>query len=135
YFFFGSGALLVWLVTNVFSRLNSFLNPGTKSLVPYSKRTTKLKVKNTNKATQKSVRIRAMAVTVTYSSSAVNVADGNVKFAFEPGPETAMLSSYMRVPLLDLSQQYHALAEPIRAEIDQVLSSQRFILGPKVQEF
>jgi dTDP-4-amino-4,6-dideoxygalactose transaminase len=41
----------------------------------------------------------------------------------------------MRVPLLDLSQQYRALAEPIRAEIDEVLNSQRFILGPKVKEF
>ena len=41
----------------------------------------------------------------------------------------------MRVPLLDLSEQYRALAEPIRAEIEQVLSSQRFILGPKVKEF
>jgi dTDP-4-amino-4,6-dideoxygalactose transaminase len=41
----------------------------------------------------------------------------------------------MRVPLLDLSEQYRALAEPIRAEIEQVLNSQRFILGPKVQAF
>ncbi|HEY4283952.1 MAG TPA: aminotransferase class I/II-fold pyridoxal phosphate-dependent enzyme, partial [Chthoniobacterales bacterium] len=41
----------------------------------------------------------------------------------------------MRVPLLDLSQQYRDLAEPIRAEIDEVLSTQRFILGPKVKEF
>src|SRR3954465_12951089 len=41
----------------------------------------------------------------------------------------------MRVPLLDLSQQYAALAGPIRAEIDQVLASQHFILGPKVEEF
>lgn len=42
---------------------------------------------------------------------------------------------YMRVPLLDLSEQYRALADPIRAEIEQVLTSQRFILGPKVREF
>jgi dTDP-4-amino-4,6-dideoxygalactose transaminase len=41
----------------------------------------------------------------------------------------------MRVPLLDLSQQYAALAEPIRAEIDEVLSTQQFILGPKVEAF
>jgi len=41
----------------------------------------------------------------------------------------------MRVPLLDLSEQYRALAQPIRAEIEQVLSTQRFILGPKVKEF
>ncbi len=41
----------------------------------------------------------------------------------------------MRVPLLDLSQQYAALAKPIRAEIEQVLASQQFILGPKVRAF
>lgn len=38
----------------------------------------------------------------------------------------------MRVPLLDLSEQYRALAEPIRAQLDEVLASQSFILGPKV---
>ena len=41
----------------------------------------------------------------------------------------------MRVPLLDLSQQYAALAEPIRAQIEEVLSTQNFILGPKVAAF
>jgi dTDP-4-amino-4,6-dideoxygalactose transaminase len=38
----------------------------------------------------------------------------------------------MRVPLLDLSEQYQRLAEPIRREIGQVLASQQFILGPKL---
>ena len=41
----------------------------------------------------------------------------------------------MRVPLLDLSEQYRALSQEIRAVTDQVLSSQRFILGPKLTEF
>ena len=41
----------------------------------------------------------------------------------------------MRVPLLDLSEQYAALAGPIRAQIDEVLASQQFILGPKVEAF
>jgi dTDP-4-amino-4,6-dideoxygalactose transaminase len=41
----------------------------------------------------------------------------------------------MRVPLLDLSEQYAALAAPIRAQIDEVLATQNFILGPKVEEF
>jgi len=41
----------------------------------------------------------------------------------------------MRVPLLDLGEQYRALAAPIRAEIDAVLASQRFILGPQVEAF
>ena len=41
----------------------------------------------------------------------------------------------MRVPLLDLSQQYAALAGPIRAQIEEVLATQSFILGPKVEAF
>src|SRR5213592_4765414 len=41
----------------------------------------------------------------------------------------------MRVPLLDLSEQYRALSEEIRAATDEVLASQRFILGPKLVEF
>ncbi|HYJ06000.1 MAG TPA: DegT/DnrJ/EryC1/StrS family aminotransferase [Chthoniobacterales bacterium] len=41
----------------------------------------------------------------------------------------------MRVPLLDLSEQYAALAGPLRAEIEEVLATQRFILGPKVEAF
>src|SRR5207248_5937723 len=41
----------------------------------------------------------------------------------------------MRVPLLDLSQQYRTLAEPIHEAIDAVLASQRFILGPQVKGF
>jgi len=47
------------------------------------------------------------------------------------------LPSYlaMRVPLLDLGEQYRALADPIREAIDEVLVSRRFILGPKVEAF
>jgi dTDP-4-amino-4,6-dideoxygalactose transaminase len=41
----------------------------------------------------------------------------------------------MRVPLLDLSEQYRALAGPIRAELDEVLATQNFILGPKLAAF
>ena len=49
----------------------------------------------------------------------------------------AKLPSYlaMRVPLLDLGEQYRALNEPIREAIDEVLASHRFILGPKVHAF
>jgi dTDP-4-amino-4,6-dideoxygalactose transaminase len=39
----------------------------------------------------------------------------------------------MRVPLLDLSAQYAALAGPIRAQIDEVLATQQFILGPRLE--
>src|SRR5438067_12441534 len=41
----------------------------------------------------------------------------------------------MRVPLLDLSRQYAALAKPIRTAIEEVLATQNFILGPKVEAF
>src|SRR3984893_10539730 len=41
----------------------------------------------------------------------------------------------MRVPLLDLSEQYRALEGQIRAAIKQVLVSQRFILGPEGETF
>src|SRR5256714_8685204 len=55
-------------------------------------------------------------------------------FVVEPPSEAAILLA-MRVPLLDLSDQYRALATPIRQQIDEVLQSQRFILGPKVEQF
>jgi dTDP-4-amino-4,6-dideoxygalactose transaminase len=49
----------------------------------------------------------------------------------------AKLPSYlaMRVPLLDLSEQYRALGDSIREAINHVLASDRFILGPKVEAF
>jgi dTDP-4-amino-4,6-dideoxygalactose transaminase len=49
----------------------------------------------------------------------------------------AKLPSYlaMRVPLLDLSEQYRALGDSIHEAIDDVLVSGRFILGPKVDAF
>jgi len=49
----------------------------------------------------------------------------------------AKLPSYltMRVPLLDLSEQYRALGDSIREAINDVLASSRFILGPKVEAF
>src|SRR4051812_15985094 len=41
----------------------------------------------------------------------------------------------MRVPLLDLSEQYRALAKPLRAEVEEIFATQHFILGPKVEAF
>ena len=41
----------------------------------------------------------------------------------------------MRVPLLDLSKQYRALEAEIRAAIERVLATQRFILGPEGTSF
>ncbi|MCP2519290.1 DegT/DnrJ/EryC1/StrS family aminotransferase [SCandidatus Aminicenantes bacterium Aminicenantia_JdfR_composite] len=40
----------------------------------------------------------------------------------------------MYVPLLDLKAQYQKIKEEIKKAIDEVLESQRFILGPKVEE-
>ena len=39
----------------------------------------------------------------------------------------------MQVPLLDLKKQYEPLRDQIRAKIDEVASSQYFILGPEVE--
>jgi dTDP-4-amino-4,6-dideoxygalactose transaminase len=41
----------------------------------------------------------------------------------------------MQVPLLDLKKQYEPLREQIQAKIDEVASSQQFILGPEVEAF
>ena len=41
----------------------------------------------------------------------------------------------MQVPLLDLKAQYATIKNEIKAAIDEVLESQYFILGPKVQKF
>jgi dTDP-4-amino-4,6-dideoxygalactose transaminase len=41
----------------------------------------------------------------------------------------------MRVPLLDLSEQYQLLADPIRRELEEIFQTQSFILGPKVEDF
>ena len=41
----------------------------------------------------------------------------------------------MRVPLLDLSEQYRSLAAPIRERLDEIFATQRFVLGPNVERF
>lgn len=41
----------------------------------------------------------------------------------------------MRVPLLDLSEQYRSLEGPIRERLDQIFATQRFVLGPNVERF
>ena len=41
----------------------------------------------------------------------------------------------MKVPLLDLQAQYATIREELRATVDEVMESCRFILGPYVQEF
>ena len=40
----------------------------------------------------------------------------------------------MKVPLLDLKPQYRAIKQEIDREIEEVIDTQYFILGPKVQE-
>ena len=60
-----------------------------------------------------------------------------LKLPSSPMDESVRMADYlaMRVPLLDLGEQYRALSEPIREAIDEVLGSHRFILGSKVQAF
>ena len=41
----------------------------------------------------------------------------------------------MKVPLLDLNAQYEPIIDEIRKEIDKVLKSHQYILGPAVKEF
>jgi len=41
----------------------------------------------------------------------------------------------MEVPLLDLKAQYATIKDEIKTAIDEVLESQYFILGPKVEQF
>lgn len=41
----------------------------------------------------------------------------------------------MNVPLLDLKAQYRAIKHEVDAAVAEVLASQQFILGPKVEEF
>ena len=41
----------------------------------------------------------------------------------------------MHVPLLDLKLQYQPLRDQIRAEVDRIMDSQQFIMGPNVEAF
>lgn len=41
----------------------------------------------------------------------------------------------MQVPLLDLQMQYRTIKDEVLAEITDICESQRFILGPKVEQF
>ena len=43
------------------------------------------------------------------------------------------ISRAMQVPLLDLKLQYQTVRDQIRTEIDQIMESQLFIMGPKVE--
>ena len=76
---------------------------------------------------------------LTYGACAVNetakfALKGGLKLPSSPLDESVRPAEFraMRVPLLDLSDEYRALREPIREAIDQVLDSQQFILGPNV---
>ncbi len=51
------------------------------------------------------------------------------------GVGSEILADAGPVPLLDLRPQFEALESEIRTAIDEVLSAQRFIMGPKVEEF
>jgi len=42
--------------------------------------------------------------------------------------------NFMEVPLLDLTRQYASIEPDVKEAIEEVLASQRFIMGPKVRE-
>ena len=44
-------------------------------------------------------------------------------------------SRFAPVPLLDMSRQYEPLRDTIRAAIDRVCDSGRFVLGPDCEQF
>jgi dTDP-4-amino-4,6-dideoxygalactose transaminase len=56
------------------------------------------------------------------------------KFELNGGLKLPCFSA-MRVPLLDLQEQYRAISGLIAPEIEEVLASQRFILGRKGEQF
>lgn len=49
-------------------------------------------------------------------------------------PDTPIRQPVMQVPLLDLNAQYRAIRTDIDAAIAEVMESQHFILGPKVEQ-
>lgn len=50
-------------------------------------------------------------------------------------PPSAAPSAVMKVPLLDLTQQYRALAAEVMPALQKICESQQFILGPAVTQF
>ena len=40
----------------------------------------------------------------------------------------------MKVPLLDLKKQYEKIRDEVMLTVDELFESQRFVLGPKVEE-
>src|SRR5436309_2540114 len=46
--------------------------------------------------------------------------------------QSKALAKNMKVPFLDLKAQYATIRDEIRLAVDEVLESQRFILGPQV---
>ena len=82
----------------VFTRSNSFWNPLTKSCVPYSNSTTKQKVKNTNRTSQKRPRSNPMGLMVTYSPAEVNEAEEAPNFPLNARAKLPSFPSHARAP-------------------------------------
>ena len=58
----------------------------------------------------------------------------NARFSAAGTPVTTPPPPAMKVPLLDLTQQYEKIAPQVQAAIERVCRSQQFILGPQVRE-
>ena len=93
YFFALSAGLAGFSIsfTYVTTLSNSVLKPEVKSCVPYSKSTMKQKVKNTNRANQKSPRSKDMVSNRRAGGVPGQSAWQPVKVRIEPLDETAML--------------------------------------------
>src|SRR5688572_568309 len=75
---------------------SSFLNPLVKSFVPYSKSTTKQKVKNRKRTSQNSPRSSDMASMVTYWPSEVNEGEWQPNFRLNAGSKLPSFPSHAR---------------------------------------
>ena len=115
------------------------LKPFAKSAVPCWNRTTKQKVKKTKRASQNRPRKQCHGPKANVANAPGSIVpmaqavSGDLnRGRVEP---RATATRVMRVPLLDLTEQYRSLEKEILAEIKEVLGTHRFILGPKLEAF
>jgi dTDP-4-amino-4,6-dideoxygalactose transaminase len=64
----------------------------------------------------------------------ITVKSVNLPYNFFFKTRYSFQEKYMQVPFLDLKAQYASISDEIQAAINEVLESQHFILGPKVEQ-
>src|SRR5665213_1065832 len=55
--------------------------------------------------------------------------------AIKAAAQTATQTGVRAIPLLDLTRQYQPLRDAVQTALTGVIESQRFILGPQVEQF